>query len=139
MPSGEPPRQGAEPVQGAGGVIIPPETYWPEIQRICDEYGILLVADEVITAFGRLGEWFGADYFGTRPDLMPFAKGVSAKTFNFKPDGYERDLDYEKLMGIVKVSGYRGYVGIEWEGKSLDEPTGILKTKKLLEMLGGRA
>ena len=53
-----------EPVQGAGGVIIPPESYWPEIQRICDEYGILLVADEVITAFGRLGEWFGSTHFG---------------------------------------------------------------------------
>jgi putrescine aminotransferase len=67
-----------EPVQGAGGVIIPPDTYWPEIQRICDEYGILLISDEVITGFGRLGEWFGADYFGTRPDLMPFAKGVTS-------------------------------------------------------------
>jgi putrescine aminotransferase len=67
-----------EPVQGAGGVIIPPETYWPEIQRICDEYGILLISDEVITGFGRLGEWFGADYFGTKPDLMPFAKGVTS-------------------------------------------------------------
>ena len=67
-----------EPVQGAGGVIIPPDTYWPEIQRICDEYGILLISDEVITGFGRLGEWFGADYFGTRPDLMPFAKAVTS-------------------------------------------------------------
>jgi len=67
-----------EPVQGAGGVVIPPETYWPEIQRICDEYGILLISDEVITGFGRLGEWFGADYFGSRPDLMPFAKGVTS-------------------------------------------------------------
>ena len=67
-----------EPIQGAGGVIIPPETYWPEIQRICDEYGILLISDEVITGFGRLGEWFGADYFGTRPDFMPFAKGVTS-------------------------------------------------------------
>jgi putrescine aminotransferase len=67
-----------EPVQGAGGVIIPPDTYWPEIQRICDEYGILLISDEVITGFGRLGEWFGADYYGTRPDLMPFAKGVTS-------------------------------------------------------------
>ncbi|MDH3585511.1 MAG: aspartate aminotransferase family protein [Gammaproteobacteria bacterium] len=67
-----------EPVQGAGGVIIPPDTYWPEIQRICDEYGILLISDEVITGFGRLGEWFGADHFGTRPDLMPFAKGVTS-------------------------------------------------------------
>jgi putrescine aminotransferase len=67
-----------EPVQGAGGVIIPPDSYWPEIQRICDEYGILLVSDEVITGFGRLGEWFGADYYGIKPDLMPFAKGVTS-------------------------------------------------------------
>jgi len=67
-----------EPVQGAGGVIIPPDSYWPEIQRICDEYGILLISDEVITGFGRLGQWFGADYYGTRPDLMSFAKGVTS-------------------------------------------------------------
>jgi putrescine aminotransferase len=67
-----------EPVQGAGGVIIPPESYWPEIQRICDEYGILLVADEVITAFGRLGEWFGSTHFGIRPDLITLAKGVTS-------------------------------------------------------------
>jgi putrescine aminotransferase len=68
----------AEPIQGAGGVIIPPATYWPEIQRICDEYGILLVADEVITAFGRLGEWLGSQYFNIRPDLISFAKGVTS-------------------------------------------------------------
>ena len=67
-----------EPVQGAGGVIIPPDSYWPEIQRICDQYGILLVADEVIPAFGRLGEWFGSTRFGMRPDLISFAKGVSS-------------------------------------------------------------
>jgi putrescine aminotransferase len=59
-------------------VIIPPDSYWPEVQRICDEYGILLISDEVITGFGRLGEWFGADYFDTRPDFMPFAKGVTS-------------------------------------------------------------
>lgn len=67
-----------EPVQGAGGVVIPPDTYWPEVQRICDEYGILLISDEVICGFGRLGSWFGADHFGTRPDFMPFAKGVTS-------------------------------------------------------------
>ncbi|MDJ0655852.1 MAG: aspartate aminotransferase family protein [Xanthomonadales bacterium] len=67
-----------EPIQGAGGVIIPPDNYWPEIQRICDEHGILLISDEVITGFGRLGSWFGADHFGTRPDFMPFAKGVTS-------------------------------------------------------------
>jgi putrescine aminotransferase len=68
----------AEPIQGAGGVIIPPDTYWPEIQKICDEHGILLVTDEVICGFGRLGAWFGADYFGVKPDLMTFAKGVTS-------------------------------------------------------------
>jgi putrescine---pyruvate transaminase len=67
-----------EPIQGAGGVIIPPATYWPEIQRICDQYGILLVSDEVITGFGRTGRWFGCETMGTRPDLMTFAKGVTS-------------------------------------------------------------
>ena len=67
-----------EPLQGAGGVIIPPSTYWPEIQRICDEYGILLVADEVICGFGRTGRWFGSETFGIRPDLMAIAKGLSS-------------------------------------------------------------
>ncbi|MFG6449656.1 aspartate aminotransferase family protein [Roseateles sp. BYS180W] len=67
-----------EPVQGAGGVIVPPSTYWPEIQRICDKYGILLVSDEVICGFGRTGQWFGCETMGTRPDLMTFAKGVTS-------------------------------------------------------------
>lgn len=67
-----------EPVQGAGGVIIPPGTYWPEIQRICDKYGILLIADEVICGFGRLGAWFGSTVMGIRPDLIAFAKGVTS-------------------------------------------------------------
>ncbi len=67
-----------EPVQGAGGVIIPPSTYWPEIQRICDKYDVLLVSDEVICGFGRTGQWFGCEHFGTRPDLMTFAKGVTS-------------------------------------------------------------
>ena len=68
----------AEPVQGAGGVIIPPETYWPEVQRIVERYGILLISDEVICAFGRLGHWFAYERFGTRPDLVTFAKGVTS-------------------------------------------------------------
>ncbi|TNF61350.1 MAG: aspartate aminotransferase family protein [Burkholderiales bacterium] len=68
----------AEPVQGAGGVIIPPETYWPEIQRIVDQYGILLISDEVICAFGRLGHWFAYEKFGYRPDMVTFAKGVTS-------------------------------------------------------------
>jgi putrescine aminotransferase len=68
----------AEPVQGAGGVIVPPSTYWPEIQRICDRHGILLVTDEVISGFGRTGNWWGCETFGATPDLMTFAKGVTS-------------------------------------------------------------
>ena len=67
-----------EPVQGAGGVIIPPASYWPEIQRICRQYDILLVSDEVICGFGRTGHWFGCETFGFQPDLMTFAKGVTS-------------------------------------------------------------
>ena len=67
-----------EPIQGAGGVIVPPATYWPEIQRICDKHGILLVSDEVICGFGRTGHWFGCETLGSRPDLMTFAKGVTS-------------------------------------------------------------
>ncbi|MCP5149602.1 MAG: aspartate aminotransferase family protein [Ectothiorhodospiraceae bacterium] len=68
----------AEPIQGAGGVIVPPDTYWPEVARICERHGILLVADEVICGFGRTGKWFGSDYYGLRPDLMPMAKGITS-------------------------------------------------------------
>ena len=68
----------AEPIQGAGGVIIPPATYWPEIQRIVDKYGILLISDDVICAFGRLGSWFGYEKFGFKPDLVTFAKAVTS-------------------------------------------------------------
>ena len=68
----------AEPLQGAGGVIIPPSTYWAEIQRIVDKYGVLLISDEVICAFGRLGHWFAYEKFGYRPDLVTFAKAVTS-------------------------------------------------------------
>jgi putrescine---pyruvate transaminase len=67
-----------EPIQGAGGVIIPPETYWPEINRICAENDILLIADEVICGFGRTGKMFGSDTFGIKPDMMTTAKGITS-------------------------------------------------------------
>ena len=68
----------AEPVQGAGGVIVAPDTYWPEIQRICDKYEIILIADEVICGFGRTGNWFGSQTMKIRPDIMTIAKGLSS-------------------------------------------------------------
>jgi putrescine aminotransferase len=67
-----------EPVQGAGAVIVPPATYWPEIQRICKKYDLLLIADEVITGFGRTGNWFACETYGIEADLMPIAKGLSS-------------------------------------------------------------
>lgn len=68
----------AEPIQGAGGVVIPPSTYWPEIQRICDKYDILLIADEVICGFGRTGKWFASETLNIRPHIMTIAKGLSS-------------------------------------------------------------
>lgn len=67
-----------EPVQGAGGVIIPPAGYWPKIEAVCRKYGILLICDEVICGFGRLGAWFGFQKYGVQPDLVSMAKGLSS-------------------------------------------------------------
>ena len=68
----------AEPIQGAGGVIIPPDSYWPRVREILTKYDILFVADEVICGFGRTGEWFGSDYYGNTPDMMTIAKGLTS-------------------------------------------------------------
>ena len=68
----------AEPVQGAGGLIFPPATYWPRIQEICDQYNILLCVDEVISGFGRLGHWLAHPQFGIRPDTVTLAKGLTS-------------------------------------------------------------
>jgi putrescine aminotransferase len=67
-----------EPIQGAGGVKIPPANYWPEIQRICEKYDVLLMLDEVITGYGRTGEWFAAQSMGIKPDTMTTAKGLTS-------------------------------------------------------------
>ncbi|MFO7264491.1 MAG: aminotransferase class III-fold pyridoxal phosphate-dependent enzyme, partial [Bacillota bacterium] len=67
-----------EPIQGAGGVIVPPPGYFREVRKICDEYGILLIADEVITGFGRTGKWFGMEHEGVQADIMTVAKGITS-------------------------------------------------------------
>ncbi|MEH0071484.1 aspartate aminotransferase family protein [Pannonibacter sp. Pt2-lr] len=97
----------AEPIQGAGGVIIPPSTYWPEIARILKERDILFVADEVICGFGRLGKWFGSEYFGIEPDLMPIAKGL---TSGYLPMGGVLVSD-KVAEGVIGKGGefYHGY------------------------------
>jgi adenosylmethionine-8-amino-7-oxononanoate aminotransferase len=68
----------AEPVIGSGGVIVPPPTYFPRLREICDRHGVLLIADEVITGFGRTGQWFGLGHWGIQPDMFTFAKGVTS-------------------------------------------------------------
>jgi putrescine aminotransferase len=90
----------AEPIQGAGGVIIPPESYWPAIQNIIDEHKILLIVDEVITGFGRLGEWFATDVYQIKPDLIPFAKGV---TSGYLPLGGV--LVNDKVTNVISEGG----------------------------------
>lgn len=96
----------AEPVQGAGGVIVPPETYWPEIQRICDAHEILLIADEVITGFGRTGRWFGSDTYDIRPDIMTIAKGLSS---GYQPIG--GSILRDEVADTINSGGefYHGY------------------------------
>ena len=68
----------AEPVQGAGGVIVPPADYFARVRAICDKHDVLLIADDVITGFGRTGRWFGLDHYGVEPDIMQFAKGITS-------------------------------------------------------------
>ncbi|TNF64032.1 MAG: aspartate aminotransferase family protein [Rhodobacteraceae bacterium] len=95
----------AEPVQGAGGVIVAPDTYWPEIQRICDKYEILLIADEVICGFGRTGNWFGSQTLNIRPHIMTIAKGLSS---GYQPIGGSIVCD-EVASVIGSVEFNHGY------------------------------
>lgn len=101
----------AEPVQGAGGAIIPPASYWPEIQKICDHYGILLIADEVITGIGRFGHWFASEHYGIRPDLMTFAKGV---TSGYQPLGGVMVSD--RVADVLIDKGGEFYHGFTYSG-----------------------
>jgi len=123
----------AEPVQGAGGVIIPPDSYWPEIQRICREYGILLIADEVITGFGRLGEWFGSQRLGIEADLMSFAKGV---TSGYLPLGGV--LVGDRIAEVVGTSGGEFAHGFTYSGHPVacavaSANIGILKDEGIVD------
>ncbi|SMX39421.1 aspartate aminotransferase family protein [Maliponia aquimaris] len=95
----------AEPIQGAGGVIIPPDTYWPEIQRIVKKYDILLIADEVICGFGRTGNWFGSQTMGIQPDIMTVAKGLSS---GYQPIG--ASIVSDKVAKVIEATEFNhGY------------------------------
>ena len=118
----------AEPVQGAGGVIIPPDSYWPEIQRICDERDILLIADEVICGFGRTGKWFGSETYGIKPDLMTFAKAV---TNGFQPLGGVMVSD--KVADVLLSKEGEFTHGLTYSGHPAAAAAGIATLKILKE------
>jgi len=123
----------AEPIQGAGGVIVPPQTYWPEIQRICNERDILLISDEVICGFGRTGNWFGCETFGYKPDLITFAKGV---TNGFMPLGGVMVSD--KISSVLSANDGEFAHGLTYSGHPVACATGIatidiLKEQKIIE------
>ncbi|MEH6515426.1 MAG: aspartate aminotransferase family protein [Halioglobus sp.] len=123
----------AEPVQGAGGVIIPPDSYWPEIQRICDEREILLIADEVICGFGRTGNWFGSETYNIKPDLMTFAKAI---TNGYIPLGGV--MVSEKITDVLMAGGGEFAHGLTYSGHPAACAAGletlrILRDEKIIE------
>lgn len=122
----------AEPIQGAGGVIIPPDTYWPRIREILAKYDILFVADEVICGFGRTGEWFGSDYFGNTPDLMTIAKGL---TSGYVPMGGL--IVSDKVFQVINDGGDFNH-GFTYSGHPVAAAVGlenirILRDEKIVE------
>jgi len=96
----------AEPVQGAGGVIVPPDSYWPEVKRILAEHDILFIADEVICGFGRTGNWFGSQAYDLAPDIMTVAKGLSS---GYQPIG--GSIVSDRVSDVVNAGGefFHGY------------------------------
>ncbi|MEZ5903818.1 MAG: aspartate aminotransferase family protein [Geminicoccaceae bacterium] len=101
----------AEPIQGAGGVIIPPSTYWAEVQRICRQYDVLLVADEVLCGFGRTGNWWGSTTFDIAPDIIPMAKGLSS--------GYQPIAAvafHDRIADVLAASGTEYAHGVTYHG-----------------------
>jgi putrescine aminotransferase len=122
----------AEPIQGAGGVIIPPDSYWPKIREILAKYDILFVADEVICGFGRTGEWFGSDYYGNKPDLMTIAKGL---TSGYIPMGGL--IVSDKVFDVLKTGGDFNH-GFTYSGHPVAaavalENIRILRDEKIVE------
>jgi putrescine aminotransferase len=124
-----------EPIQGAGGVIIPPETYWPEVQRICRKYDVLLIADEVICGFGRTGGWWGHETMGFEPDIVTMAKGLSS--------GYVpiAAVAFGRAVGDAVFSGEKEYAhGVTYAGHPVCAAVALENVRIMEEEgLGARA
>jgi adenosylmethionine-8-amino-7-oxononanoate aminotransferase len=129
----------AEPIQNAGGCLVPPPGYWAGLRDVCDRHGILLVADEVISGFGRLGEWFGVERYGGRPDLITLAKGLTSA---YAPMGAvlvsERVAEplYRKgvtLMHGITFGGHPLSAAIALRNIDIVEREGVLDNVRSLE------
>lgn len=115
-----------EPVYGAGGVMVPPSSYWPEVNRICRQYDVLLIADEVVCGFGRTGRWFGSQTFGIEPDLMTVAKGLSS--------GYQpiaAVVVHDRIAETLVAHGAEWVHGFTYSG----HPTACAVALKNIELL----
>jgi putrescine---pyruvate transaminase len=122
-----------EPLQGAAGVLIPPSTYWPEIQRICRKYGILIISDEVICGFGRTGNWFGFETFGYDPDIVNMAKGLSSGYLPIGAVAFSKDL-----LDPFFDKGGEFYHGMTYDGHPVASAVAlknieIIEDEKLVE------
>jgi putrescine---pyruvate transaminase len=115
-----------EPIQGAGGVVIPPPGYWQQVEAICRKYGILLVSDEVICGFGRLGKWFGFQHFGVRPDIVSMAKGLSSGYLPISATAVSADI-----VATLRDAGGEFVHGFTYSG----HPTCAAVALKNLEIL----
>ncbi len=119
-----------EPVQGAGGVIIPPTGYWKHVEAICKKYGILLVIDEVICGFGRLGSWFGFQHYGVTPDLVPMAKGLSSGYLPVSAVGVSH-----KIVEVLREKGGDFVHGYTYSGHPVAAAV-ALKNLEIIEREG---
>jgi putrescine aminotransferase len=119
-----------EPVQGAGGVIIPPKGYWQRVNAICKKHGILLVMDEVICGFGRLGSWFGFQHFGVEPDLVPMAKGLSSGYLPISAVGVS-----EEIVAVLREKGGEFVHGYTYSGHPVSAAV-ALKNIEIIEREG---
>lgn len=129
----------AEPVQNAGGCLVPPDGYWPGLRALCDKYGIALVADEVITGFGRIGEWFASSRYSVAPDLITCAKGITSA---YAPMGavlvsdkiaeplYE---DGRMLMHGITFAGHPVASAVALRNIEIFERDGVLENVRELE------
>lgn len=130
----------AEPVQGGGGVIVPPDDYWPRIRQICNRHQVLLIADEVITGFGRTGDWFGLSRYGIEPDIITFAKAVTSGYFPMGGVGLSDELaeailsapEAQTWMHAFTYSGHPVACAVALANLDIIEREGLIERARVL-------